>query len=437
MHLSLPATGGPFTDGSPSFNAVAEEALNIWNQHLIHMKFAVNRGSILPAASSDGNTSVTMSDTIYGDDFGTGVLAVTLITPRGSTFIEADVVFNSAFAWDSYRGSLGQEEDFRRVALHEFGHVLGLDHPDQAGQTVAAIMNSTISNIDTLLSDDISGAKSIYDSGPPFLTSNPAPNLVNLSTRAFVGTGERNLIGGFIIQGSQPATVILRAIGNSLPALAITNALEDPLMELNNSTGIIATSDDWIDGADASTIASYRLDPSNSMESAILATLNPGPYTFVVRAFPNPGSDLTGTAIVELYDLHTTGGRAANISTRGQVLQGDQVLIGGFIVGGSQTKTVIVRALGPSLANQGVASALTDPNLELRDAAGNLLASNHNWADGASAAQIQSEGFAPPQPAESAVRVTLNPGNFTAIVRSANGGTGIGLVEVYDLSPAP
>lgn len=98
---------------------------------------------------------------------------------------------------------------------------------------------------------------------------------------------------------------------------------------------------------------------------------------------------------------------------------------------------MIVRALGPSLANQGVASALTDPNLELRDAAGNLLASNHNWADGASAAQIQSEGFAPPQPAESAVRVTLNPGNFTAIVRSANGGTGIGLVEVYDLSPAP
>jgi hypothetical protein len=116
---------------------------------------------------------------------------------------------------------------------------------------------------------------------------------------------------------------------------------------------------------------------------------------------------------------------------------GDQVLIGGFIVGGSQSKTVIVRALGPSLASQGVASPLTDPNLELRDAAGNLLASNNNWAEGANAAQIQSEGFAPSQPAESAVRVTLNPGNFTAVVRSANGGTGIGLVEIYDLSPAP
>ena len=438
MHLSLPPSPNPLIDGSPSFNAVAEEALNLWNQHLIHMKFAANRGSILPAASGDGNTSVTMSSTIYGESFGSGVLAVTLLSPRDTTFVEADVIFNIGFNWDSYRGPLLPDtEDFRRVALHEFGHVLGLDHPNQAGQSVAAIMNSTITNIDTLQNDDIFGAQSIYDNGPPFLTSNPAPNLVNLSTRAFVGIGERNLIGGFIIQGSQPATVILRAIGNSLPALGITNALADPLMELHGSTGIIATSDDWIDSADATTIASYHLDPTNSQESAILATLGPGAYTFVVRSFPNPDSNLTGTAVVELYDLHTTGGRAGNISTRGQVLQGDQVLIGGFIVGGSQSKTVIVRALGPSLASQGVAGPLTDPTLELRDAAGNLLASNNNWGDGANAAQIQAEGFAPTQPAESAVRVTLNPGNFTAVVRSANGGTGIGLVEVYDLSPAP
>jgi hypothetical protein len=441
MHLSLPASG-TLSDGSPSFNAVAEDALNIWNQHLIHMKFAANRGSILPAAGGDANNSVTMSGTFYGEDFGTGVLAITLIyTPRDAIFVETDVIFNEGFTWDSYRGPLSPDvEDFRRVALHEFGHVVGLDHPDQASpkQTVSALMNSTIGNNDSLQLDDINGAKSIYDNGPPFLSSNPAPNLVNLSTRAFVGTGERNLIGGFIIQGSQPATVILRAIGNSLPALGITNALGDPLMDLHDSTGaIIATSDDWIGDSDASTIASYHLDPTNSLESAILAVLNPGDYTFVVRSYPNPDSSLTGTAIVELYDLHTTGGRAGNISTRGQVLQGDQILIGGFIVGGSQSKTVIVRALGPSLASQGVASALTDPNLELRDAAGNVLASNNNWGDGPNAAQIQAEGFAPSQPAESAVRATLSPGNYTAVVRSANGATGIGLVEVYDLSPAP
>jgi hypothetical protein len=438
MHLSLPANA-PLSDGSPSFNAVAEEALNLWNQHLIHMQFAVNRGSILPPSSTDANTSVSMANTIYGENFGNGVLAVTLLTPRGATFVEADVIFNRTYNWDSYRGPLRQDtEDLRRVALHEFGHVLGLDHPDEAGQSVVAVMNSTITHVDSLQTDDILGAKSLYDNGPPYLTSNPAPNLVNLSTRAFVGTGERVLIGGFIIQGSEPATVILRAIGNSLPALGITNALEDPLMELRASSGaIIATSDDFIDESDASTIASYHLDPPNSRESAILATLNPGDYTFVVRSFPNPDSSLTGTAIVELYDLHTTGGRAGNISTRGEVLQGDQVLIGGFIVGGSQPKTVILRALGPSLAAAQVTNPLNDPNLELRDAAGNVLGFNNNWGEDPNAAQIQAESFAPSQPAESALRVTLTPGNYTAVVRSASGATGIGLVEVYDLSPAP
>lgn len=440
MHLSLPS-GGPYTDGSPSLNASAENALNAWNQHLVHMKFAVNRGSILPPDGNDGNTSVSMSNNIYGEAFDSRTLAVTLVTPRGSTFVEADVIFNTAFHYDSYRGPLVPEaEDFYRIALHEFGHVLGLDHPDQASPTQnrVAIMNSTIGNIDSLQADDIAGAHSIYDSGPPYLSANPAPNLVNLSTRAFVATGERALIGGFIIQGSQPATVILRAIGNSLPALGIQNPLRDPEMELRGSSGtLLAHSDDWIDSPDASAIASYRLDPTNSRESAILATLNPGAYTFLVKAFDNQDGDVTGTAIVELYDLHTSSARAANISTRGQVLQGDQVLIGGFIVGGNQSKPVIMRALGPSLAQSQVADPLNDPTLELRNAAGNLIASNNNWGDDPNAAQIQAEGFAPPQPAESALRVTLAPGNYTGIVRSANGAPGIGLVEVYDLSPAP
>ena len=444
MHLSLPNNQGPFLDGSPSFDAVATDALNIWNQYLVHMQFAVVHNSILPPSGTDGNTSVTMSNTIYGEAFGANVLAVTLVTPRDQHFIEADVIFNNAINWDSYRGPSMASLDFRRVALHEFGHVLGLDHPDQANpkQIVAAIMNSRISSVDTLQPDDISGGKSIYDSGPGYLASNPAPNLVNLSTRAFVATpDDKALIGGFIIQGSQPATVVLRAIGYSLPAIGISNALIDPLIELHDSTGAtIATSDDWIDGADASTIASYRLDPTNSRESAILATLKPGSYTLVVRSYDDPSTttdNLTGIAVVELYDLHTSGGRAGNIATRGQVLTGDQVLIGGFIVGGSQPKTVCVRALGPSLAAARVANALSDPTLELRDASGSILASNNNWGDGPLAAQIQAEGLAPSQPAESAVQATLNPGSYTAIVRGVNGGTGIGLVEIYDLSPSP
>lgn len=443
VYLSIDYPFGPFLDGFATLNDSAEDALNTWNQYLVHMQFQPIKDSPLPPSDVDANTSVTMSNTIYGDTFGSDVLAVTLVSPRDRHLIEADVVFNSAYNWNSYRGAIMRDQDvmdFHRVALHEFGHVVGLDHPDEANpkQGVVAIMNSHISSIDSLQPDDINGAHSIYDSGPAFLSSIPAPNLVNLSTRAFVGTGNNVVIGGFIIQGSQPATVVVRGIGNSLPALGINNALSDPVIELHSSGGgTISESDDWIDDSWASTVASYHLDPTNSRESAILATLNPGNYTVVLRSFDNGDGNLTGTGLIELYDLHTTGGRAGNISTRGPVLAGNQVLIGGFIVGGSQTKEVVVRAIGPSLSGAGISGALQDPTVELRDGSGNLVDSNDNWASHPKAAQIQAEGLAPTQSAESALQATLNPGSYTAIVRGANGTTGVGLVEIYDLSPAP
>jgi len=440
MHLSLPPGTGTFQDGFTSLGQSAEDALNIWNQHLAHMQFAVHRNSILPPERSDGDSSVFMSDTVYGDPFGSNTLAVTLVFSRGSTTFETDVIFNNAFAYDSYRGNLQPGvQDFHRIALHEFGHALGLNHPNQASppQTVVAIMNSTIGNIDSLQPDDIAGAQSIYSNGPPYLASNPSSNLVNLSTRAFVSTGENALIGGFIVQGSQPATVILRAIGHSLRASGINSPLTDPIMQLHGSSGLIATSDDWIDSSNATTIASYRLDPSNSLESAIIATLNPGNYSVVVRAFDNQDGDLTGVGLVELYDLHTTNGRAANISTRAQVLTGENVMIGGFIVGGSQGKEVVVRAIGPSLAQSGVANPLGDPTLELYNGAGTQISSNNDWANGPDAGAIQAKGLAPTQPAESALLATLNPGVYTAILRGVNNTTGVALVEVYDLSPPP
>jgi hypothetical protein len=439
VYLSINYPFGPFLDGFATLNDSAEDALNIWNQYLVHMKFEPIKNSPLSPSSADANTSVTMSNTIYGDTFGNNVLAVTLVVARDAHLIEADVLFNSAYNWNSYRGPLLNDQavmDFHRVALHEFGHVLGLDHPDEANppQAIAAIMNSHIGSVDSLKQDDINGARSIYDSGPPLLSSNPAPNLVNLSTRAFVGTGNNVVIGGFIIQGSQPATVVVRGIGFSLPTLGISNALEDPVIELHSGSSTISESDDWIDDSWASTVASYHLDPSNSRESAILATLTPGNYTVVLRAFQNGD---VGTGLIELYDLHTTGGRAGNISTRGSVLTGNQVLIGGFIVGGSPSKEVVVRALGPSLSGAGVSGALQDPVVELRDASGSLIDSNDNWGNHPKAALIQSEGLAPTQAAESALQATLAPGSYTAIVRGVNSTTGVGLVEIYDLSPAP
>lgn len=437
MNLSLGGSTA-LQDGFTSFNQSAADALNIWNNYLVHMRFRSIQGSTLPAADGDADNSAFFSSTVYGMSFGSGVLAITLITSR-TDFTETDVLFNSARSWNSYRGPLqGNLMDFHRVALHEFGHVLGLDHPDEANQHVTAIMNSTISNIDSLQADDLAGAHSIYDTGPARLSSNPAPNLINLSTRALVGTGNNVLIGGFIVQGSQAATVILRAIGHSLAASGLSKPLTDPQIELRNSSGsLLAQNDDWVDSADAQNIASYGLDPTNSRESAILRTLTPGNYTAIVKAFDNGDGDLTGTGLFELYDLHTSGGRAGNISTRGQVGTGNDVMIAGFIIGGSQSKEVIVRALGPSLATAGISNPLSNPNLEVHDSNGSLLRSNDNWQSDPNSARVQQVGLAPNQPVESALDLNLNPGAYTAIVSGVSGATGIALVEVYDLSAAP
>ena len=440
MHLNL--GGGALQDGFTSFDASAADALNLWNQHLVHVRFRWQMQSPLPPKEDDTDNSVFFSDKVYGESFGSNVLAVTLISTRDSStttndvVVETDVIFNSAEQWDSYRGpQQASRYDFHRVALHEFGHVLGLDHPNQANpkQTVTAIMNSTIGNIDSLQQDDINGVRSLYDNGPAYLSSNPAPNLVNLSTRAFIGTGEEVMIGGFIIQGSQPATVVLRAIGNSLAARGVQGPNEDPTIELRSSSGVLQTNDDWVDYADAATIASYGLDPTNSRESAVIATLNPGSYTVVVRGW----EDVTGVGLVELYDLHTTGGRAGNISTRARVGSGARVMVAGFIVGAGPAKSVVLRGLGPSLADAGVANTLPDPVLELRDSSGNLIRANDDWESDPESAAVRDSGLAPSRGNESALHVTLAPGSYTAVLTGFENGSGIALVEVYDLSPAP
>ena len=395
-----------------------------------------------PALSSnpegDAQNSVFFSSTVYGDSFGRGVLAITLISSR-TDFTETDVFFNNAIDFDSYRGPRqGGLVDFHRVALHEFGHVLGLDHPDDFNQRVLAIMNSFISNTDALTDDDIAGAHSIYDSGPPRLAIPPSPNLVNLSTRAISGAGQDVLIGGFIIQGSQPASVILRGIAPSLASAGVNDALVDPQIELRNATGtLLAQSDDWVDNADAITIAGYGLDPVSDRESAIFATLSPGNYTAIVKSVYIPGSGPTGTCLFELYDLHTGTSRAANISTRAPVFNGNNVMIAGFIVGGSAPKEVIIRGIGPSLATAGITDPLPNPKISLYDAAGRLLFSNDNWQTDPNAGRAQAAGLAPTQPVEAALDVSLNPGAYTAILSDAASNGGVGLVEVYDRSAAP
>jgi hypothetical protein len=271
--------------------------------------------------------------------------------------------------------------------------------------------------------------------------------LGNISTRSFVQSGANVMIGGFIIEGSGPKTVIIRAIGPELTRFGVPNPLADPALDLHNSAGaLIASNNNWQTTVIGGVITSNQVTaiqnsghaPTQPSESAIIATLQPGSYTAIVRGVNNA----VGVALVEVYDLSSdTASFLGNISTRSFVQTGNDVMIGGFIIEGSGPKTVIVRAIGPELTRFGVPNALADPALDLHNSAGALIASNNNWqttviggvitSDQVSA--IQSSGHAPTQPSESAIIATLQPGNYTAIVRGVNNTTGVALVEVYDL----
>ena len=256
---------------------------------------------------------------------------------------------------------------------------------------------------------------------------------VNLSTRMVVQTGENVLIGGFIVYGSGQKKVAVRAMGPSLP---VTGSLGDPLVELHDATGaIVASNDNWR-SSQATELTAAGLAPADDLESALIATINPGAYTVVVKGVNNA----TGVGLMEIYDLDPDGSlaRLANLSTRGNVLTGDNVMIGGFIVRGDVGKRMLIRARGPSLFLNGVpiAGRLLDPNMELRDANGVLIKANDNWRTDQQA-EIAATSIAPVDDLEPAIVWTLAPGNYTSVVRGANDTTGVALVEMYDLDQPP
>ena len=255
--------------------------------------------------------------------------------------------------------------------------------------------------------------------------------LSNISTRAFVQTGDNVMIGGLIITGSGQKKVIVRAIGPSLVNHGITNPLQNPTLELHDHTGtVIVSNNDWMNAPNRQEIINSGLAPSNNLESAILTSLNPGAYTAIVRGVNNG----TGIALVETYDLDpTAGSKLGNISTRALVQTGDNVMIGGLIITGTGQKNVIVRAIGPSLAQHGITNPLLDPTLELHNGNGAVIAFDDNWKD-SQQAEVEATGLAPSDDRESAIVRTLVPGNYTAIVRGKNNTIGVALVEVYGLN---
>jgi len=253
--------------------------------------------------------------------------------------------------------------------------------------------------------------------------------LRNISTRLVTKTGENVAIGGFIIAGSGPKTVLIRGLGPSLAAF-VPNPLQDPTLELHQGSLVIASNDDWQDTPNVGQIPA-GFEPADPRDSVIIATLLPGPYTVVQAAKDATG----GIGLLEIYDIDSAGdAMLANISTRGLVQTGDEAMIGGFILqGGTEGSTVVVRAIGPSLASFGIGNALTDPTLELHDANGALIQANDNWRDDAvQADELITIGFAPGNDLESAMVAILPPSAYTAIV-AGKGGTGVALVEVYNL----
>ncbi len=404
MHLQLGTPSIRLTDGSADWGVVAESALNEWNAQIARSKFTVVHNSTAAIALRNRINNVAFRPDIFGEAWGDGVLAVTTVT-NAST--ERDVYFNSNRTWDSYRGALVAAMDFRRVALHEFGHALGLDHPDEPDQlfpndrrpqSAATMMRSFVSSgVETLRPDDIAGIKILYDRFP----------------NATLGQNRTVAAGNGTFTLSMPATGAgsFTYFYYFLPAGA-TNFEEFAL----------ATGSSYTIGS---------VQPADAGLYVATATNN------------NTGAFFSNTSLLAVTPTATsTDTTLANISTRGVVGSGSDVLIAGLSIGGTSSKTVFVRAAGPALTDFGVAGALADPTLSIFSSnnPNTALATNDNWESdnaatvSATATRLGAFQFKPGS-RDAALVATLPPGSYTAIVSGVGGTTGIALVEAYDADP--
>jgi hypothetical protein len=262
--------------------------------------------------------------------------------------------------------------------------------------------------------------------------------LINLSSRAKVGTGESVLITGFVIGGTDTKKVLIRAAGPALASFGLASTLPNPTIKIYQGANLIAQNDDWSkdDAAEIARLGAFAFTVG-SKDAALLATLAPGAYTSHIS---DPSGTGTGVALAEIYDAsvnpNAESQRLVNISSRGRVTPDDGVLIGGFVVTGNAPKTLLIRGIGPALASFGIAGALADPALTIYQDS-KIIATNEGWANSAAitTAAIQTGAFMLPNGSkDAAVLITLNPGAYTAQLKSAkNASSGVALIEIYEV----
>lgn len=298
-------------------------------------------------------------------------------------------------------------------------------------QVPATSLRNQTADVDRDGEDNQSEAASGTDPANPASVTRTGKE-VDISTRLRVETGQHLGIAGFIVSGSTAKKVVVRVLGPTLGQLGVSNALQDPAINLfDASNKLIASNDNW-KSTQQTEIQASGYAPADDREPAIVQTLAPGTYSAVVHGV----NATSGTALLEVHDLDPSSSLLTNMSTRGVVGTNTNVMIGGFVVGaglginGDGSSEVLVRVLGPELTIFGIPDALQDPQLQLYDGNGNLLIANDNWKELQQAA-IQASGLAPGDDREPAILTTLIQGNWTAIVSGKNNTTGVALIELY------
>ena len=383
-------------------------------------------------------------DNLFVADFGSD--AIFKVTPEGSRTVFAlnmkgpqGLAFDRTGVLYAVNGTNGTIEAFTRVGSRftrvvNLANPIGLAFDKDNNMFVADSCNGSGTNsIIKFTPTGQTGTTFASGLGCPVQLAFEPPRdpLLNISTRARVEPVlNHELIGGFIVTGTEPKKLLLRALGPSLTKSGnVTNPLLNPILQLHTPDGVV-TNDNWMD-SQKSEIQSTGLAPSEDLESAILITLNPGTYTAVVRG---NAPFVTGIAVVDIFDIGAgSDASLSNISSRGYVQNGDNRMIAGFIVGGGNgAGRILVRGLGPSLAQAGIVDPLPDPTLELRDANGTSLKTNDDWAD-TQFYEVDATGIPPGSSRESAIVANLVNGAYTAILGDLNGNPGVGLIEVYNL----